>query len=129
MNIGALALAAALVTTSALADSPDVCRPYATHATQIILNYTWLRIYTSCLNADQAPPLPGDPLGVLHAAIPGPTIDPGASPPGSVPATGKPAEGPASKPATVAISSSSPSSVCARWHRRAVWHGKIWRCR
>jgi hypothetical protein len=116
----------------------DLCRPFATKYTQIVINKIWLRSFSICLNSDELPDLPSDWQEALKRIIPSDT--PRVLPldqQGVVPATGKP---PAAAPARsaggqggsgapiAAAAASSPEQFCARAHRKIAWSGKSWRC-
>ncbi len=59
-----------LFTFAAQAAEPDVCRPYASKTTEILIKYAWLRAYTACLNEDEAPPLPQDHYNAFCIVLP-----------------------------------------------------------
>ena len=121
--------AAILATSPAAADSPDICRPYATQSTQLAMNFMWERFYNRCLVQDEVPLPPENPLDALKAAIPDPTIVPDAAPSsGEGNVTGKiiPPKG-----MTQAATPAAPTVICGRIHRRVVWQadGKRWNCK
>jgi len=74
------------------AAAPEICKPYARAVTDLVIRYSWMRAYTTCLNSDEDPILPETAIGagniIFEWESPPP---PPMKPPGSVPATDEPA--------------------------------------
>jgi hypothetical protein len=113
-----------LVTTSAYAADPNVCRPYARDFTQQIIRYTWNRAYVHCLAMESTPVLPRDWDSEMKILLPDTTPPIDTSQIGVVPATGKPVDAPKPPVAPVAA---KPTHDAARAASCARHHPQSWR--
>jgi hypothetical protein len=89
-----------MMTGSAWAEDAEVCRPYARLATDSIIREVWNRAYNHCMNLEEGGnPTPPDTWAameeMLSPKLPMPVSRPvhkSEPPPGSVPASGPPAD-------------------------------------
>jgi len=110
---GTIVVLVLLVSAASGADA-GLCRSYATTTSVLLGRFSWLRAYTSCINADELPPAP-DTVEEAHHIV-WPWMDLPPAPPQSCAVGVK---------TTV---SSPPALVCARAHRSIVWSGRSWHC-
>jgi hypothetical protein len=115
-----------VTTLATLVAAPDLCRPWATTLSQSVVNATWLRAYTLCLNSDQLPPLPKDWQAALDLIKPGP-VPLYKDPPGSVKATdSKVTDSKVTGPTFKACAASHPRGYSSKAHTYNTLQGKKW---
>ena len=107
-----LVAVAVMASSPAAAASPELCRPFASAATQALIKYAWERAYSNCLNSDEVPPVPATAADALTLVAPlpaAPTVD--AIPSARVKTVTITAAPPAAAPPKAAY-----DPVCARAH-------------
>ena len=71
-RIGAsIAACFVLMTTTAAAGTAEYCRPYATKSTDVIIKFTWLRLYAACIGADGNPAAPSTAEEAMYSPCAG----------------------------------------------------------